>query len=293
MRTEKMRALILGGDMRFDTVTERLRASGFLTERIKEGTEDLAAKIRDAELIVLPLPYSTDGIHVFSPGTESPIPLAAVFGALRAGQTLALGCGTEGTERRTGQTGAAYFDYFGDEALTVVNAAATAEGAAAAALGQLRTTLFGARVLIAGYGRIGKNLARIMKGYGAAVTVAARKESDRVWARIAGCGAIGTEELASEVGGQDLILNTIPAPLFDAALLKEIGTETLIIDLASAPGGADRSYAAEHGVRLIWALSLPGKTAPVTAGNAIAEAILRYTDAARSGVGPGTEGDAT
>ena len=49
---------------------------------------------------------------------------------------------------------------------------------------------------------------------------------------------------------------------------------TLLIDLASAPGGVDAEVARGLGMPVIWALSLPGKYAPVTAGEIIADCVL-------------------
>ena len=46
-----------------------------------------------------------------------------------------------------------------------------------------------------------------------------------------------------------------------------------ILDLASKPGGVDLRAAGELGLTVIWALSLPGKVAPVTAGGAIRSTI--------------------
>ena len=39
--------------------------------------------------------------------------------------------------------------------------------------------------------------------------------------------------------------------------------------MASKPGGVDLEAAAQLGVKVVWALSLPGKVAPVTAGRSI------------------------
>ena len=54
-----------------------------------------------------------------------------------------------------------------------------------------------------------------------------------------------------------------------------VGIFVLLLDLASAPGGFDHDWAKQHGYHVIWALSLPGKTAPVTAGRIISDSI-RY-----------------
>ena len=49
--------------------------------------------------------------------------------------------------------------------------------------------------------------------------------------------------------------------------------DTLVLDLASKPGGLDLDAASALNRRVIWALSLPGKTAPVTAGEIIARTV--------------------
>ena len=65
----------------------------------------------------------------------------------------------------------------------------------------------------------------------------------------------------------DLIINTIPDKVLDQAKLELIEKESLVIDLASKPGGVDFEKAGQIGIKVIWALSLPGKVAPVTAAN--------------------------
>ena len=57
-------------------------------------------------------------------------------------------------------------------------------------------------------------------------------------------------------------------------LLEQLQPECLIIDLASRPGGVDFEAAGELGLKTIWALSLPGKVAPITAGGIIRDTVL-------------------
>jgi dipicolinate synthase subunit A len=72
-----------------------------------------------------------------------------------------------------------------------------------------------------------------------------------------------------DVGDFDVIFNTVPVPLFDEALLKKLNRTTLLIDLASRPGGVDFAAAAALQMKTVWALSLPGRVAPKTAGEII------------------------
>jgi len=71
----------------------------------------------------------------------------------------------------------------------------------------------------------------------------------------------------------DLIINTVPATVLGKERLEEVRKGSLVIDLASKPGGVDMQAAQQLGVKVVWALSLPGKVAPVTAGKAIAKTI--------------------
>ena len=70
-----------------------------------------------------------------------------------------------------------------------------------------------------------------------------------------------------------LVFNTVPTMIFGREQLSRFGKDTLFIDLASKPGGIDITSAQELGRKVIWALGLPGKTSPVTAGEIIAETI--------------------
>ena len=50
-----------------------------------------------------------------------------------------------------------------------------------------------------------------------------------------------------------------------------------------APGGVDFDAAAQMGIKVIWALSLPGKVAPVSAGTIIKETITNVIGEMKKG----------
>ena len=161
-------------------------------------------------------------------------------------------------------------EYMSREELCLKNAVPTAEGAVQAALEELPVTLNGMRVLIVGMGRIGTALAAILKGFGADITAAVRNERGAAKARLAGIKSVYTDHIRAEYG---LVFNTVPGLVFGRDKLAEFGSRTLFIDLASKPGGMVPEAASELGLRVVWALGLPGKTAPVTAGEIIAETV--------------------
>ena len=108
----------------------------------------------------------------------------------------------------------------------------------------------------------------------AAVTVAARRCEARTWAQVMGCRGVGLEDLKERLGPFDLVVNTIPAQVLGEEELAGMRPDCLVLDLASRPGGVDRAAAERLGRRVIWALSLPGKAAPATAGAAIQNTIV-------------------
>ncbi len=74
--------------------------------------------------------------------------------------------------------------------------------------------------------------------------------------------------------GYDLVFNTIPVMIFDSDLLMNTDRNTIIIDLASLPGGVDFEAARRYKTDAVRALSLPGRTAPKAAGEIIRKTIF-------------------
>ena len=169
------------------------------------------------------------------------------------------------------------FDYSAQEEFAILNALPTAEGAIECAMQNFEGTIAGSRCLITGFGRIGKILAKLLKSLGADVTVTARKKYDFAYISALGYKSKNTEKLRS-VRGYDIVFNTVPALLFDKHLLASTDRNTLIIDLASMPGGVD--FEAAHKLKLdaVRALSSPGKCAPKTAGKIIETTVFNIIE---------------
>lgn len=138
---------------------------------------------------------------------------------------------------------------------------------------ELLITLHGARALVIGNGRIGKLLSQRLAGLGARVTVSARANADFAWISAVGLNALDTRALAGHLAQFDVIFNTVPSRVLGLAELAEAQADCLVIDLASKPGGVDFAAAQQLGRRAIWALSLPGKVAPMSSAMAIRDTI--------------------
>lgn len=100
---------------------------------------------------------------------------------------------------------------------------------------------------------------------GAHVCVAVRKNRDAALAFAAGLQPCSYENMYDVLPRIKLLYNTVPAKVVTSDVLERLPGSCLIIDVASNPGGVDLDCAAERGLRVIKALSLPGKVAPFTA----------------------------
>lgn len=286
--------LVVGGDLR------QVYTAGALAENYKvyaagfDGNISLPENVtavgctldmpEKADIIILPLPASQNGVFVNTPFGKNNIPLTSLFSVLNDNGMVLGGRIDAKTMKIFDKYSIEAIDYFDREELSVLNAVPTAEGAVQIAMEELATTIFRQKALVTGYGRISKVLVKILVAMGAEVTVTARKYSDLAWAEINGCRTLHTSMLKEKIGEFTLVFNTVPAVILNEEILKNAGTETLIIDLASKPGGVDFDVAGKLGLKVVWALSLPGKVAPISSGEIIASTVLnilkerRYTD---------------
>ncbi len=277
----KKTVLIAGGDLRFATLADKLAddfivyAVGFdknitLSEKV-HLTDRLADMNVRADYIILPLPVSADGITVSTPYSGKNISIESLIPILKENGIVFGGMISDDIKKIFEEKGITVADYAKREEFAVLNAVATAEGAIQFAMEELATTLSGRKILILGAGRIAKVLIDMLSSFHTEITVAARKYSDLAWAQVYGCNAVHINSADEAVKNCDIIFNTVPAVILDEKKLRIISQNSLVIDLASKPGGVDFDTASRLGVKAIWLLSLPGKVAPVTSGEIIAE----------------------
>ncbi len=279
---------LIGGDLRQMVTAKTLAAEGYEVAVYAMDTyagdwgsvtraATLQSAVGGADLVVLPLPVTQDDERLHCPLTRHTVLLTEVFDALQTGQRVVGGKISTHVRALAESRGVAISDYLQREELAVANAVPTAEGALAIAMAEVPYTIHGARCLILGYGRVAKALAKTLSAVGAVVTVAARKPQDLAWIDVGGQIPLPFSDLIQGDAplAYDIVFNTVPEQIVGADLLARLPDDVLLLDLASAPGGFDHAWAKEHGYHVIWALSLPGKTAPVTAGRIISDSI-RY-----------------
>ncbi len=282
MAEQSLHVLAAGGDLRYMYMARALakhhtvHVVGFSerTVSLPELTyiDDADTLLPHYDLLVLPLPVTEDGLTVHAPFSNTPPLLDDMLSRVKPGG-LVVGGQFGAAAMRCKQAGFAPVDYLAREELCCWNAVPTAEGALQILLEELPFTIYRSRMLVLGFGRCGSRLAGILQALGAAVTVASCSCTELAKAEMLGCTPLPLEQLAAHVGAFSVVCNTIPARVLDAHVLAAVPPETLILDLASKPGGVDLEAAKQQGNRVVWALSLPGKTAPITAGELIAKTV--------------------
>ena len=272
MLESNLHVCFLGGDRRqmyvAQALSERAKINavgecfdGCVT--VKQYDSPIKA-LHGAKVIVLPLPASKcNSLIEF----ESLAEIAKKNGALVLGGMLS-------TYMRDVMDALSvqYYDYYDDECLTIKNAYLTAEGALNIIMNELECDLKSADFSVFGYGRIGSALAQMLKSLGAHVTVYARRREILALAKERGfdCAFISPNE---KISGR-IIINTVPSRIISNEQLLELPDGSVLIELASLPGGFDPEIAEQCGHKVIKAGGVPGKYAPRSAGEAVAESLL-------------------
>ncbi|MGI6669249.1 MAG: dipicolinate synthase subunit DpsA [Acetivibrionales bacterium] len=283
-----IRYTVIGGDLRNVKLAEAISEDGNQVNLygfknagfdlpIPEN-ENIEAAIDDSEIVIGPLPCSNDNETLNAPFHDEKILVNEIFKIMKKNQLFIAGRISEKLKQLAKAYNVYSIDILEREEMAVLNAIPTAEGAIQIAMEELPITLNGSKTLILGYGRVGKALSKMLAGIGAEVYVEARKYPDIAWIKTYGYIPVYISELKNYISSMDVIFNTIPSRILDCEMLRKVGKDCLIIDLASKPGGVDFERAKTLGIKVIWALSLPGKVAPVTAANYMKQTIYNIIE---------------
>lgn len=221
-----------------------------------------------AEVLILPI-LSDDSLSVTAAGGTK-LAFSKLIPCLDKGALVLGGRLRENQRKYFISQGLECEDYFLNESLVLRNCIPTAEGTVQIAMEQTRKTIRSSKVLIVGYGRTARACAALFRAVGADCTAAARRSSARAAAWTDGIKAISITDIRESIPNFDIVINTVPAMILDASVLRAAAPDSLVIDIASKPGGTDFGAAENLGINAVHALALPSKTAPATAGEIIA-----------------------
>lgn len=160
--------------------------------------------------------------------------------------------------------------------LAIKNNYITTEGIIEAIVNNSKKAIFQSNILIIGYGRLGQISAKILKNMKANITIAARNEKDIVHGKICDYKMINYQQIFNEIEQFDFVINTVPYRIIDSNIMNKLrNKESLIIDVASEPYGLDHLVALKKNIKTLLLPGIPGKIAPKTSGELIAEFIYQ------------------
>lgn len=272
---------IIGGDKRNIELAKLFIEEGAnvkvygLNDDFLTNEKTLEDATKDSQVVVLGIPAVQDKELLKA---DTPISSTYFLNCVNENQTVFGGVIKDKLLTSMQKKGVKYVDFMQSEEFAILNTIPTVEGAIEIAIKETDITLHRANILILGFGRIGKLLAKTLKGFECKIDLAARKDEDFAWIDTYGYRKVTYDTLDEKLNKYDVIFNTVPVVLLDEKRLKNVRSECLIIDLASKPGGVDFEKAKELNIKTNWALGLPGKVAPKTAAIYMKRIIERGLD---------------
>lgn len=159
--------------------------------------------------------------------------------------------------------------------VAIYNSIPTVEGTIMMAIQHTDITIHSSKVAVLGLGRVGMSVARAFHALGADVKVGARRSEHIARITEMGFTPFYLSDIEKEITAIDICINTVPQLIVKAAVIAKMPSHTLIIDLASKPGGTDFRYAEKRGIKALLAPGLPGIVAPKTAGMILANVLAQ------------------
>jgi len=153
--------------------------------------------------------------------------------------------------------------------VAIYNSIPTVEGTLMIVIQNMDITIHQSKVVILGLGRTGYTMSRVFAALGANVCVGASRSESLARINEMGMVPFHIKELEDYVTDVDVCINTIPARILTGRILSKMPLHTLIVDIASHPGGTDFRYAEKRGIKAMHVLGIPAMVAPKTAGRII------------------------
>lgn len=280
-----MQIAVIGGDARqleiIRKLTEldaKLSLVGFeqldhaFTGAVKEKVDEV--DFSQVDSIILPVPGTNLEGHVetiFS--NEKVVLIEEMLMKTPAHCTIYSGISNAYLTGITKKANRKLVQLFERDDVAIYNSIPTVEGTIMMAIQHTDFTIHGSRVAVLGLGRVGMSVARTFQALGAKVKVGARKSEHLARITEMALEPFHLNNVVAEVKDVDILINTIPMMVVNATVISKMPAHTLIIDLASKPGGTDFRYAEKRGIKALLAPGLPGIVAPRTAGQILANVL--------------------
>lgn len=232
--------------------------------------KDLKQALENVDVIISSIPFSRDGLTINMPLSDNKIKIDDLMDLIKEKTLIA---GTVSNDIYEKYRDVKIIDIMKNEKLAILNTIATAEGAIKEIIQNTQINIHGSKIMILGFGRVGKTLTKKLEGLSAKVTVVSKEDEELAWAEALGYRNIKLDKIINEIQEYDIIINTIPHIIIDRQILEKVNKNALLLDLASDDGGIDKNTAKKYKLNLITALGIPGKIAPIATAKILKEVI--------------------
>ncbi len=275
---------VLGGDMRQNYLANYLSEKGhsvtcfcppaysLLKPDIRQAAS-LAEALSASKFIIGPVPFTRDQKTINGSPADM-ILLSNLYTLLNKNHFLIGGNLPASAHDVCDNKRITCYDFMQSESLIFMNAELTAEGMIGELLQKTPFMLQSCPILIIGYGRCGTVLAQKLHAIGSKICVCDISETRRAMASSLGFKSFPPSHLKDSLSLLSVIINTVPELVLSEDCLACLSPSCLLFDLATPPGGIDQKAAIKHNLPVFQCLGLPGKTAPLSAGEAIGITIL-------------------
>ncbi|MBR2704303.1 MAG: hypothetical protein IKE91_02430 [Clostridia bacterium] len=264
----------IGGDYRNIFLSRMLEEKGMVLNcglDSKNGSN--LYNCLECNYIVFPIPFSKDEKNLYTPLFDGEIQIKECVKDVK-NKIIFAGKIDNNTRFILEKNNNLVIDILKEKDFIINNAIPTAEGIIKCIIENTDITIDNSNILIIGFGNIGKKASELLSKLNA--NIYCYDINKHEVANIESRGYNVLNSLNNYIENMDVIVNTVPALVINKDLFKFINKETLIIDVASKPGGIDFVFAKENGFKVIQYLGIPGKVAPKTSAKYMMNIIEKY-----------------
>ncbi len=289
----KDKIAVLGGALREKVVAARLQEEGFpVSVCAVEGMNDIAEAtvcdcVKDANVLILPVASNDESGKIFAPATAESLYFGEEEMRLLA-EDAVIYCGVASLMLKTAakRLNHKLIEVMDLDEVAVPNGALTAEGTLYLAMARFPVSVSELNVAVFGYGRVGKATAQLFRALKAKVVVFSRNKKEIAEGRGRHIDMRFYNGVPAVLAKADLVINTVPAIIVNEQMMRHMSKDVLLIDLAAAPGGVDTKAANEKGLEVLNAPGIPGKYAPISAGQILADFFVKELAFFKGGESP-------
>jgi len=263
-----MKALIFGGDKRYDEVIYYFRKKGYIVDVAGEYEEKI--EISEYDIIIFPVlgiskEFMAESKHLSVDFLDNSKKNVLIFSGIE----------TPYLKQMLLHSGKNCNYFMKDPIVIKENAVCTVEGIISVLIMNTEITINGSTVMVIGYGNVGKPLVEAFIHLGAKVCVGVKEESDLKTLRDRQIDAFYTNMpiMNEYVKKSDMIVNTVPELVLSKEHTVLLKKYAYVLDISSYPYGIDTDSLEQRNVSYKIYSQIPSKTAPRTSGKILVKKI--------------------